>query len=76
MRMMSLRQLREEAGITQAQLQRRMGAHNGRLSQLEQGRLARPQLSTLLGYLHGLEVEVYLCAVLPDGRVMVLRDET
>ncbi len=72
---MSLRQLRERCGLSQTEVQERAKVAAGRISSLERRAITQPQLSSLCGYLRGLGLtQVYLCAVLPDGRVMVVKD--
>ncbi len=75
-RSMSLRQMRIRAGLTQREVAREARIDPSRPSQLETREIARATLGSLAEYLRGIPgALLYVCAVVSDGRVLVLRDE-
>lgn len=62
---MTLRQLRESAGLTQEQVAARAGLRQGAISHLELGRVANPTIGTLEDYARGLDqpIEVVIAAL-------------
>lgn len=66
-----LRELREQTGLTQAQLAARIGVGQRQVSKIERGDLDSAKISTIRGYLEaiggGLSVEL----VMGDERILV-----
>ncbi|OXM70551.1 helix-turn-helix domain-containing protein [Amycolatopsis vastitatis] len=66
-----LAQLREDAGISQTELARRMGVSQPRISQLEQGDPGQMELDTLRRYITALGGRMHVVADFEDHDVTV-----
>lgn len=66
-----LRELREQAGLTQAQLAERIGVGQRQVSKIEHGDIESAKVSTIRGYLEAVGGELSLEYVLGDERVQV-----
>jgi DNA-binding XRE family transcriptional regulator len=66
-----LAQLREDAGVSQTELARRMGVSQPRISQLEQGDPGQMELDTLRRYIVGLGGRMRVVADFDDHDVTV-----
>ncbi|UOQ58762.1 helix-turn-helix transcriptional regulator [Leucobacter allii] len=66
-----LRELREAAGLTQAQLAERIGVGQRQVSKIEHGDLDSAKVSTVRGYLEAVGGSLAIEYVLGDQRVQV-----
>lgn len=66
-----LRELREQAGLTQAELAERIGVGQRQVSKIEQGDLENAKLGTIRGYLEAVGGSMLLEYVMGDDRVQV-----
>lgn len=66
-RLYQLRQLRKEAGLTQAELAQRIGVSQHRISQIETGNLSSAQIGTLDKYLSALGSTLSISVQSPSG---------
>jgi len=66
-----LRELREAAGLTQAQLAERIGVGQRQVSKIEHGDLDSAKISTVRGYLEAVGGSLAIEYVLGDQRVQV-----
>ena len=66
-----LRELREQAGLTQAQLAERIGVGQRQVSKIENGDLDNAKISTIRSYLQAVGGEMSIEYVLGDERVQV-----
>lgn len=66
-----LRELREQAGLTQAALAERIGVGQRQVSKIEQGDLENAKLGTIRGYLEAVGGSMLLEYVMGDDRVRV-----
>ncbi|QQS02856.1 MAG: helix-turn-helix transcriptional regulator [Austwickia sp.] len=66
-----LRELREQAGLTQAQLAERIGVGQRQVSKIENGDLDNAKVSTIRGYLEAVGGSMSIEYVLGDQRVQV-----
>lgn len=66
-----LRELREQAGLTQAQLAERIGVGQRQVSKIEQGDLDSAKVGTIRNYLEAVGGELALEYVIGDQRVQV-----
>lgn len=66
-----LRELREQAGLTQAQLAQRIGVGQRQVSKIESGDLDSAKVGTVRRYLHAVGGELALEYVEGDQRVQV-----
>jgi DNA-binding XRE family transcriptional regulator len=62
-----LRQLREEAGFTQAALAAAIGVGQNRVSQIEHGELGTSRVDTLRKYIEATGGQLELTVTRPDG---------
>lgn len=68
-----LRELRQKAGLTQAELARRIGVGQRRVSKIEHGDLESIRIGTLRRYLEALGRGMSIEYILGDRRVQVAR---
>ena len=68
----TLREARNDGGMTQVQLARAMGVSQNRVSRMERGDLAAMSLDTIRRYVEALGGTVSLVANLPTGKVTLL----
>lgn len=66
-----LRELRESAGLTQAELTARIGVGQRQVSKIERGDLDNTKISTIRGYLEAVGGELSIEFVAGDHRVQV-----
>lgn len=66
-----LRELREQAGLTQAQLAERIGVGQRQVSKIENGDLDSTRIGTIRSYLHAVGGELTIEYVLGDQRIQV-----
>ncbi|NLE96531.1 MAG: helix-turn-helix domain-containing protein [Propionibacterium sp.] len=66
-----LRELREQAGLTQAQLAERIGVGQRQVSKIENGDLDSAKVGTIRNYLKAVGGELALEYVLGDQRIQV-----
>lgn len=66
-----LRELREQAGLTQAQLAERIGVGQRQVSKIERGDIESAKVSTIRGYLEAVGGALSLEYVMGDERVQV-----
>ena len=66
-----LRELREQAGLTQAQLAERIGVGQRQVSKIEQGNLDSAKVGTIRSYLEAVGGELSLEYVMGDQRMQV-----
>ena len=66
-----LRELREQAGLTQVQLAERIGVGQRQVSKIEQGDLENTRLGTIRSYLEAVGGSMLLEYVVGDDRVQV-----
>lgn len=66
-----LRELREQAGLTQAQLAERIGVGQRQVSKIEQGDLDSAKVGTIRSYLEAVGGELALEYVMGDQRMQV-----
>lgn len=66
-----LRELREEAGLTQQELADRIGVGQRQVSKIENGDLENTKLSTIRGYLEAIGGSMALDYVIGDQRIQV-----
>lgn len=66
-----LRNLREELGITQAQLAGRIGIGKQQISRIERGDLDNMRLGTMRAHANALGAQLWVSAVLRDERTRV-----
>lgn len=66
-----LRELREQAGLTQAQLAERIGVGQRQVSKIEHGDLDNTKIGTIRSYLEAVGGELAIEYVLGDQRVQV-----
>lgn len=66
-----LRELREQAGLTQAQLAERIGVGQRQVSKIEHGDIESAKVSTIRGYLEAVGGALSLEYVMGDERVQV-----
>ena len=66
-----LRELREQAGLTQAQLAERIGVGQRQVSKIEAGDLDNAKVSTIRGYLEAVGGEMAIEFILGDQRVQI-----
>ena len=66
-----LRELREQAGLTQAQLAERIGVGQRQVSKIEQGDLDSAKVGTIRSYLEAVGGELSLEYVMGDQRMKV-----
>ena len=66
-----LRELREQAGLTQAQLAQRIGVGQRQVSKIENGDLDSAKIGTIRSYLQAVGGEMSIEYVLGDDRVQV-----
>lgn len=66
-----LRELREQAGFTQAQLAARIGVGQRQVSKIENGDLDSAKIGTIRNYLEAVGGEMSIEYVLGDDRVQV-----
>ncbi|GAB97614.1 DNA-binding XRE family transcriptional regulator [Kineosphaera limosa] len=71
MRAYRLRELREEAGLTQAQLAQRIGVGQRQVSKIENGDLDSAKIGTIRNYLRAVGGDLAIEYVLGDLRVQV-----
>lgn len=71
-----LRMLRKALGVTQVELAARLGVSQIRISQIENGKLERFELGTLLRYVEALGGSLELNVVLGAERLNLLEIET
>ena len=64
-------ELREEAGLTQAQLAERIGVDQRQVSKIENGDLDSTKVGTIRGYLEAVGGEMAIEYVMGDARVQV-----
>lgn len=67
----SLRELREQAGLTQAQLAERIGVGQRQVSKIEHGDLDSVKVGTIRSYLEAVGGELALEYVMGDQRMQV-----
>lgn len=67
----TLKDLRQRAGLTQAQLAERMHVSQRRVSAIERGAVSRSEVDTIRSYVAALEGEVYLVAEVGDTIVRI-----
>lgn len=70
-RALRLREVREQADLTQAQLAARIGAGQRQVSKIEHGDLDSAKIGTIRNYLEAVGGELSLEFVLGDQRVQV-----
>ncbi|MCA0438609.1 MAG: helix-turn-helix domain-containing protein [Austwickia sp.] len=63
--------LREQAGLTQAQLAERIGVGQRQVSKIETGDLDNAKVSTIRGYLEAVGGEMAIEFILGDQRVQI-----
>lgn len=66
-----LRELREQAGLTQAQLAERIGVGQRQVSKIEHGDLENAKIGTIRSYLEAVGGELSLEYVMGDQRMQV-----
>lgn len=66
-----LRELREEAGLTQAQLAERIGVGQRQVSKIENGDLDSAKIGTIRNYLQAVGGDMAIECVIGDDRVHV-----
>lgn len=66
-----LRELREQAGLTQAQLAERIGVGQRQVSKIERGDLDNAKIGTIRGYLEAVGGELAVEYVMGEVRVQV-----
>lgn len=66
-----LRELREQAGLTQEQLAERIGVGQRQVSKIENGDLASTKIGTIRNYLEAVGGEMAIEFVVGDHRVQV-----
>ena len=66
-----LRELGEDAGLTQAQLATRIGVSQRQVSKIEHGELENSKVSTIRGYLAAVGGGLRIACVLGDVRVQI-----
>lgn len=66
-----LRELRSQAGLTQAQLAQRIGVGQRQVSKIEKGDLDSAKVGTIRSYLEAVGGELSLEYVMGDRRVLV-----
>lgn len=66
-----LRELREQAGLTQAQLAERIGVGQRQVSKIERGDLDNAKIGTIRGYLEAVGGELAVEYVIGEVRVQV-----
>lgn len=66
-----LRELREQAGLTQAQLAERIGVGQRQVSKIENGDLGNAKVSTIRNYLEAVGGHLSIEYVVGDRRVQV-----
>src|SRR5699024_2862195 len=66
-----LRELREQAGLTQAQLAERIGVGQRQVSKIEQGDLDSAKVGTIRNYLEAVGGELTLEYIIGDQRMQV-----
>lgn len=66
-----LRELRERAGLTQAQLAERIGVGQRQVSKIERGDLDSAKIGTIRGYLMAVGGDLAIEYVLGDERIRV-----
>lgn len=67
-----LRNLREEAGVTQVVLAKQIGVGQNRVSQMEHGKITSARVSTLRKYLQALGADLEISIKRPDGTRVLL----
>lgn len=70
-RAFQLRELREKAGLTQAQLAERIGVGQRQVSKIENGDLENTKLGTIRGYLEAVGGRMTVEYVFGDQRISV-----
>ena len=66
-----LRELREQAGLIQAQLAERIGVGQRQISKIEHGDLDNAKIGTIRGYLEALGDDLAIEFVVGDQRIQV-----
>lgn len=66
-----LRELREQAGLTQTELAKRIGVGQRQVSKIENGDLENSKLGTIRGYLEAVGGSMIVDYVLGDQRIRV-----
>lgn len=66
-----LRELREQAGLTQAQLAERIGVGQRQVSKIEHGELENAKVGTIRSYLEAVGGDLALDFVVGDQRIQV-----
>lgn len=66
-----LRELREQAGLTQTELAKRIGVGQRQVSKIENGDLENSKLDTIRGYLEAVGGSMIVDYVLGDQRIRV-----
>lgn len=66
-----LRELREEAGLTQAELAQRIGVGQRQVSKIEHGDLDNAKIGTIRRYLEAVGGDLSIEYVLGDSRIQV-----
>ena len=67
-----LRELRQQAGLTQAQLAERIGVGQRQVSKIENGDIENAKVSTIRGYLESVGGQLSLEFVIGDQRFQVV----
>ncbi len=71
LRAQTLREMRQRAGLTQAQLAERMCISQRRVSAIERGQISRAEVDTIRSYVAALDGAVYLVAEVGDTIVRI-----
>lgn len=66
-----LRELREQAGLTQTEVARRIGVGQRQVSKIENGDLENTKLGTISGYLEAVGGSLSLDYIIGDQRIRV-----
>ncbi len=67
-RLYQLRELRKDVGLTQAQVAKRLGVSQHRVSQIENGDLPNVKIDTLKKYLEALGTSINISVESPNGQ--------
>lgn len=67
-----LRELREEIGLTQAQLGERIGVSQRQISKIEHGDIENAKVGTIRKYVEAVGGEMALVCILGDQRTIIV----